>query len=194
MPVVHPVGVSEIEVVLSIEDDLLPFPLLAHAPDQQSHNRVEGHISGHSVSVDRSRLRQHHSFAGWIPKMVHQIPCQIGQGQSITDDVMTQDNQVRCGRRLQQDEAYLTQLSKQPIDELNQRLGDVYKTVKDKGYVNEQEMQDIYEIQKAMYKKEEAAETGNYNPEESVGDKLDAAKQMIKKMMANYDDTHDYSP
>jgi len=112
---------------------------------------------------------------------------------SLEDELLEgeRDIEKRFGGEQHQ---YQLLLARAPIDELNGRLGDIYRAVQDKGYLNDQEQQDIYNIQQAMYKKAEDAKEGSYATSEDLGEKLDNTKQMIKKLIGDYDSVNKYSP
>lgn len=81
---------------------------------------------------------------------------------------------------------YVSQLSQESIDALNESLGDLYSSVKEGNELTQYEMQQAQNMQYALTQKQNDVRSGSYNADETFADKFDTAKQMLDKILGSY--------
>lgn len=74
---------------------------------------------------------------------------------------------------------YAKHLSRQPVEELSKNLGDIYKRVEEKGYMNAEDQRKVQYTLAGAELKEKAGESGRYK---SFSEEVAAGTSLIKQM------------
>ncbi len=83
-------------------------------------------------------------------------------------------------------EEYLLRIRQAPIDELRQRLSDLYSFVRREGELSEQSIYQAQVIQYTLEQRQEAYQQGEYNGGENVTERINQAKEIFDKIMGFY--------
>ena len=89
----------------------------------------------------------------------------------------------------EQQRAYQMQLAKTPMDELNEKIQNVYqqfKQAQDEGTVGYELVEQAKNFQYAMQEKQKAMREGVYNAPQAIEDQVRADKQMVDKILNWY--------
>ena len=86
---------------------------------------------------------------------------------------------------------YTEELSREPIGDLYQEMGNIYKAVEEKGYLNQDEMKRVEYLMGGVEQKMEDGESGNYSFSEKAARAASITRQMGTSLMNSYKSNKD---
>lgn len=81
--------------------------------------------------------------------------------------------------QMAQQQQYALQLSTRPIDELQNRAENLYRTQAEQGYLNIHQQEERQVLAHALYEKEKAIQQGSYRRDEELMDQIDTTRKIL---------------
>jgi len=86
----------------------------------------------------------------------------------------------------QAQQQYRTQLSREPVKELYNKISEIRQDVQGTGYMTAEQQSQIVNIEYALDRKREDIESGEYNPSEYAANKLVATQRIGEELKKKY--------
>jgi hypothetical protein len=88
--------------------------------------------------------------------------------------------------QMQQQREYITNLARQPVDTLYQRLNELRESVNENGEMAPDERSNLYMLNRAISQKQDDIEKGIYNTSDRVDRRIDSSRRILEEMMGVY--------
>lgn len=112
-----------------------------------------------------------------------------GKSSSLLEEtVQSESNNLspEAAEEAMKHSAYITSLSKQPMDELYQRILGINGNVEKSGDMNEDDKMEFYVMNRAIAQKQKDIEEGIYNTSERVDKSIDTGRRILDELMEIY--------
>jgi hypothetical protein len=106
--------------------------------------------------------------------------------EALEETVFSEGKKLKPEQIEQIQQQYRTQLSRKPVDELYDRMKNIYQNIQASGAVSPEQVNQINNIEYAIDKKKEDIEKGEYNPSEYVANRLVAVQQIGEDLKKKY--------
>jgi hypothetical protein len=106
--------------------------------------------------------------------------------EALEETVFSEEKKLTPEQIEAAQQQYRTQLSKEPVGELYNKMKNIYQNIQASGAVSPEHVNQINNIEYAIDKKKEDIEKGEYNPSEYVANKLVAVQQIGEDLKKKY--------
>lgn len=106
--------------------------------------------------------------------------------EALEETVAVEEKKLTPEQIKQVQQQYRTQLSQEPVQELYNKIKNIYQNVQQTGAMNPDQANQINNIEYALDKKKEDIEAGEYNPSEYIANKLVKTQQIGEELKKKY--------
>lgn len=108
------------------------------------------------------------------------------EDEALEETVAAEEKKLTPEQVKQAQQQYRTQLIKEPVEELYNKIKNIYQDVQASGNITAEQASQVNNIEYALDKKKENIETGEYNPSEYTANKLVMTQQIGEELKKKY--------
>lgn len=110
----------------------------------------------------------------------------VTKKEALEETVFSEGKKLKPEQIEQIQQQYRIQLSREPVDELYNKMKNIYQNIQASGAVSPEQVNQINNIEYAIDKKKEDIEKGEYNPSEYIANRLVAVQQIGEDLKKKY--------